>query len=101
MAAAVDAREQWHWQEVDLNDWLKRWLTLNVNQAVLIDTSTHFLRCREAYKDSGECLVHCRKGQFFATCAFRHKLMLDSHGRVLASIERVLASIERMLDNYV
>lgn len=69
MAAAVDTQDQWHWQEVDLVDWLKRWLTLNINQAVLVDTSTHFVRCREAYKDTGECLVHCRKGQFFATCA--------------------------------
>lgn len=58
---------QFHWHERDLADWLKEWLELNMDGAVLIENTTLKVRITESYKDKGECLAHCRKGNFFAT----------------------------------
>ena len=60
---AAANRERWHWQEVDLSEWVKRWLQVNVEEVVLVETMAHKVRCCESYKDSGECVVHCRKGE--------------------------------------
>jgi len=59
--------ESWHWEEVELGTWVREWLVLNVEGAVLVETPELFVRCKDAYRDNGECVLHRRKGEFFAT----------------------------------
>lgn len=63
-------RDRYHWSEVDLGaagGWLKEWMELNLDEQVLYETEDYKLKCRNSYKDSGECLLHARKGKVFAT----------------------------------
>lgn len=63
-------RDRYHWSEVDLGNpggWLKDWITLNLDEQVLYETHEYKVRLQNAYKDTGECLLHARKGRVFAT----------------------------------
>jgi hypothetical protein len=75
MAAAVSLdegranRDRWHWKEVDLIPWLRKWCDTNLDELVLLEDSDLKFRTRNTYKDNdGECLLHARKGKVFATC---------------------------------
>jgi activator of HSP90 ATPase len=63
-------RDRYHWSEVDLGSpggWLKEWMELNLDQQVLYEAEDYKVRLLNTYKDTGECLLHARKGKVFAT----------------------------------
>ncbi|KAJ8604335.1 hypothetical protein CTAYLR_002509 [Chrysophaeum taylorii] len=62
------SRESWHWQEVDLKDWVRKWLDANFAEVVLVELEAVKIKATEAYVDNGEVLIHARKGgEYFAT----------------------------------
>uniref|UniRef100_A0A7S3K4E0 Activator of Hsp90 ATPase AHSA1-like N-terminal domain-containing protein n=1 Tax=Aureoumbra lagunensis TaxID=44058 RepID=A0A7S3K4E0_9STRA len=58
-------RERFHWEERDLTAWIRQWLEMNINDATLIDNEAHKIRCRESYRDDGECVLQSRKNEMF------------------------------------
>lgn len=55
------------WHEVDVKDWVRKWLDLNLRQAVLVEKCQYKVSCREAYIDNGEVVLCARQGKFNAT----------------------------------
>lgn len=57
-----------HWREVDVKEWVREWLDLNLRDAVLVESRQYKISCREAYIDNGEAVLCARRGnQFCAT----------------------------------
>ena len=62
----MSSQAAYHWDEVELAPWLRKWLDLNITEHVLIDSEELKVRCKETYKDNGECVLTMRKGDVFA-----------------------------------
>jgi hypothetical protein len=77
---AKNNRDRYHWSEIDMcakGGWLKDWLELNLDQQTIYETQDYRIRLRNCYRDTGECLIHARKGKMFAT--YNLDLMVKWH----------------------